>query len=155
MRGHHRVHAGIHGFAKRRQIDTVQLLPRLVVAGQADVAVLRRIAVAGKVLCGNENGVLRIRMRPLDVCFDKLANDGGIFAVGANVDDGIVRVAVDVGDGGEDPVQSEGAGLAGGGRSFIAGRGQIVRGGEGHVLGPGSGSAHAHCGTMLQVRAGQ
>ncbi len=78
------------------------------------------VAVARKVFDGDEHLGLRIAARAFDVGFDVSGHLLRIFAVGADVDDRVVGVVVDVGDGSEDPVHAHGAGFAGGGGTELA-----------------------------------
>src|SRR5580698_1152127 len=93
------------------------------------------VAVAGEMFVGDEHGIAEVRVRAVDERGDVAGDSVGILAVGADVDDGVVGVAVDVGVGGEDPVDAEGSGFAGGFESFEAGGRQVVGCSVGHVVG--------------------
>ena len=92
------------------------------------------VAVAGKMFGGHQHSIVGIGVRAVDVRGD-VARDGvRIFAVGANVDDGIIGIAVDVGDRRENPLDAQSAGLAGRGQPFIARGLEIVGRAVGHVV---------------------
>src|SRR5919205_414467 len=85
---------------------------------KADVRVYRRVAVAGEMFGGRERAALA---RAADGRRDELGHAPRVFAEGADVDDGVVGVVVEVGDGAEQPVDAEGAGLLGGDAGLLVG----------------------------------
>ena len=105
--------------------------PRAVVRkdGEAEVGVRGGVAVAGEVLGRGDNAA---RLRPLHERADHLGHELGPLAVGADVDDGVLRVVVDVRDGGEDLVHADGPRLLGGEVTGGVGELRVARGAEGH-----------------------
>jgi hypothetical protein len=68
----------------------------------------RVLAVAGKVFEGDEDGMSRVAFGPSDVGLDAPGHQMD-FAVGSDVDDRILRIVVDIGIGGVDPVDPSAA----------------------------------------------
>jgi hypothetical protein len=155
VRGHDRVDAAGDGRAKGHQLDALEPLARDVQAGQAEVAVFGSVAVSREMFGGHQDRVLRVGMRAGDVGLHEAGHLVGILAVRARVDDGIVGVVVHVGDGREDPLHAEGAGLAGRFGALEANVVQIAAGAEGHVLRPRRGGIHAHGRAALEIGAHQ
>ena len=74
----------------------------------------------GKCLAETSTTILGIGMRAVDVGGHVVRDVFRIFAVRANVDDGILRIVVDVGDRREDPLDAQRARFAGGGKALMA-----------------------------------
>ena len=79
---------------------------------QVHVRIDGGVAVAGEVLGGGEREILLVGVRALDEGHHVRGDGLRVLAEGADVDDRIVGVVVDVGDRVVDPVDAEGAGLA-------------------------------------------
>ena len=99
---------------------------------QRQVAIHRRIAMTGEMLGRSEYSILRIGSRARDERADMLGHNAGVLSEGSDIDDGIVRIAVDVGDGKKDPVDAQRARVAGRNLAGIFGGLRIARRGECH-----------------------
>src|SRR5690242_17769278 len=99
------------------------------------MAIGGRVAVSRKMFGGNQDAIVGIRVRAVDVGGNLPADVVGIFAVSAHVDDGIFGIAVDVGDRREHPMHSHRASLSGGLTPFELRFLEIVGGSVGHVVG--------------------
>src|SRR3974390_1432571 len=83
------VDSGLDGGCEGRQFDRVEALAVVVDQRNGEVRVGIGVAVAGKVLGGGQHAVL---VRAFDIGGGHPADERGVFAKGAGVDDGIVRV---------------------------------------------------------------
>jgi hypothetical protein len=152
---HDAIDAGGDAGAEGDQFDAVEPLAVHVEPGHAGVRIYSRVAVAGKVFEGDEDGVGGVASGAFDVGLDMLGYKLGVLAVGADVDDRILRIVVDIGIGGVDPVDAERPCFAGGGSSEFAGELRAAGGGEGHRVGVLDGPGDPHGGAALKVAADQ
>ncbi|MGX1249073.1 hypothetical protein RKD48_001584 [Streptomyces ambofaciens] len=105
VRGHDRVDTGGDRGPERRGVDPVPLLAGVGDHRQSGVAVLSGVPVAREVLgAGHHAGVLI----PRHLGRHHPADLAGVGAEGTDVDDGVGRVDVDVGDRGEVLVDAQG-----------------------------------------------
>jgi hypothetical protein len=152
---HDAIDAGGDAGAEGDQFDAVEPLAVHVEPGHAGVRIYSRVAVAGKVFEGDEDRMVGVAAGAFEVGFDVLRDQVWIFAVGADVDDRVCRVVVDVGVGRVNPVHPERPGFARGGAAKLAGVLRAAGGGEGHRVGIFDGSGDAHGGAALEVSADQ
>ena len=94
-------------------------------------------------------------MRAVDECGHVARHLLRIFAVGAQVDDRVQGIVVDVGHRREDPVNAQGAGLAGGDQAFILRGREIARRSERHVVRETRAAGNAHGSGALEIRGHQ
>jgi hypothetical protein len=79
----------------------------------------------------------------------------GVLAIGADVDDGIIGVVVDVGHRKEEPLDADGARLAGRDLALEARQRRVAGRAEGHGLRKHGGAIHAHGSAALEVAGHQ
>ena len=111
-----------------------------------------RVAVAGKMFRGGEAAVF------LDAAHegrDEFRDARGIFAKRARIDDGILRIAVHVGDGRKNPGHAHGSRFERRDFSHRVGVFRASRGGDGHFIGKRRALVDAHAGAALEIRADQ
>ena len=155
VRGHDGVDSVRDGSLERLQLDRVHVIAVFVEQRQVHVAIDGGVAVAGEMLGGHQHAIVGIGMRAVDERRD-VARDGfGILSVGADVDDGIVGIVVDVGDGREDPLHSQSSGFACRGQPFVARRFQIAGRAVGHVVRKADRVGDAHGRGALKIPADQ
>ncbi len=111
MGGHDRVDARRDRRTEGHQLDSFQALAVDADHGTFVVTIRRGVPMARKVLRGSQHAALS---RALDVGPHHSRHELRVFTVGADVDDRIGRVVVDVGHRGESPVNSQGTSLSGG-----------------------------------------
>ena len=109
MRGHHGVGLGGNRGAERRELDVVEMRPRMRDRGEPEMRIDVGVAVSREVL---ERGHRAASREPAHPGRGEGADTRRIRAVRAGVDDRILRVVVDVGDGREVQVDAERAGFA-------------------------------------------
>ncbi len=151
VRGHDGVHAVRDGGLERLQLRGVEALARHFQTRQAQVAIDIGIAVPGKMFGGDQDTIRRVGMRAFDKCGDVARYLLGIFAVGAQVDDRVQGIVVDVGHRREDPVNAQGASLAGGDHAFILHGGEIARRSERHAVRESRAAGDAHGSGSLEI----
>ena len=115
----------------------------------------RGIAVTGEMLRGHQNARFRIGVRAFDEADDELRDVLRIFAVRADVDDGVVGVIVDIGIGEEEPLDAHGARFLRRDFAFDAGFIGIARRGEGHGVREDRGGVDAHGSAALEIAGHQ
>src|SRR5690606_19172126 len=110
VRRHDASHAGGDGVAEGHQLHRIQAGTVGEDDGELQVRVRLGVAVPGEVLGDGEHAAV---LEPLDVRGDQRPGAPRVLAERARVDDGVRRIRVDVGDGGEGEVQAGDAGLGG------------------------------------------
>ena len=111
--------------------------------------------MAREMLGGGEDRLPGFGLSPLDEGCDVRGDLLRILAVGADVDDGVVRIVVDIGHRGQDPVNAQRPGLPGGSRAFIPAGREIACGCEGHGVREKSLRGNAHGSAALEVAGHQ
>jgi hypothetical protein len=152
VRHHHGGGAGLDARPERRQLDRVETLARMRDDRQPEVRVDVGIAMAREVLKRGEHAAF---LQPAHPAGDHLAGLGGILAEGADVDHGIARVVVDVGDRRKVDVHAQGARFGRDDLAGFIGQLRIAGGAKRHrprELG-GAGNPHLHA--PLEVGRGQ
>ena len=148
MPRHDGADAGGNGGAEGSEFDRVQPGAPHGDHRQTEVAVSGGITVAGKMLGGAESAV-----------FFAAAHEGGhhrghllgVFAEGADVDDGVLGIVVDVGHRRQHPVHAQCAGFDGGGATQGFGILGIAGSADGHVVREDGGGVDAEAGAALEV----
>ena len=87
---------------------------------QIQMCIDRRIPMTGEVFCRRQDAILWIVHRALQERRDVRGNLRGIFAVGADIDDRVIRIAVHVSVRKKDPVHSDRSSFTRGDDSFVA-----------------------------------
>ncbi len=103
----------------------------------------------GKVLRGHQHGPHRVSA--LDERPDVGRHLLRVFPIGADVDDGVLRIAVHVGDRRQNPWHAQCNGLAGSDLAFKAAQAGIPRGGKGHGVREERFGFQAHGVSALEV----
>src|SRR5205814_4148206 len=116
---------------------------------EADVRIALRVAVAGEVLEGREHSVV---VQPADVFLHQPGDRPRVLPEGADVDDGIQGVVVDVRVRGEIDVDADCAALGGGGRADRVGVAAVSGGAHRHGLGGGGGACYPPPRALFAVR---
>ena len=101
---HHPVDTRFHCAPERQKLDRVQPLAGPLDGGELQMAVGGGVSVAGKVFGRGEESS---RARPFHEARGQVRDQGRVFAEGTDVDDGVVGIVVDVGDGRERPVHAQ------------------------------------------------
>ncbi len=105
--------------AEGRQLHGFNSIVIGIQARQRQMAVFGGVTMAGEMLGGDQHGILAVRMRAVDVGFHEARHLLRVFAEGADVDDGIIGVIVNVGHRREQPVDAHGARIASGVRPLL------------------------------------
>ena len=112
MRRHDGVDARFDGRLERNQLEAFEAVAVGGNGGEVDVRVDGGVSMSGEVLDGREHERFLVGARALDEGLHVRGDGVRVFSEGADVDDRIVGVVVDVRDRVVDPVDAEGAGLA-------------------------------------------
>ena len=124
MGGHDTAHPCVNGILKGPQFDRVQPDGVVVDNRKRKVRVRIRVTVAGKVLAGCDAAVV------LNAAHERRAqvrHAARVFAKRAHVDDGVVRIVVDVQDRRERDMNPDGARLNGSDSPHFVGQRAVVR----------------------------
>ncbi len=141
----------LDGGAKGAELNAVQMRAIGLDGRHRQMAVDGGIAVTGEVLGRGEDSSLGVRAGAFDEGSNVRGNIAGTFAVGADVDNGVVRIAVHVGDGEEDPLHAQRARVPGRNFAAVPGGLQIAGRGECHRVRKQSRVADAHGGAALEI----
>ncbi len=153
MAGHYGVDAGRDGRLEGNQFHLVQPLARCAYTSEVHMRVGVGVAMAGKVLGRHEHLIGWIGVRSLDESLHVRGDGLRVLAEGADVDDRVVGIVVDVGVGREDPMNAHRACLARRGRAESTRQFKVVRGPEGHHVGERRRANHAHGRAVLEIGA--
>src|SRR5262249_29104434 len=123
---HDRVRSGLDGGLEGDELQALEPLAVGRDGGEIDMAVDGGVAVAREVFRGGERQVLLIGVRALDERLDVRGYGRRVFAEGADVDDWVVGVVVDVRDRIIDPVDADGARFARGDLALKSGQRRVA-----------------------------
>ena len=145
------IHAGIDGGLERHQFEAFEPFPVGGDGGQVHVRVHGGVAVPREMFGGGQREVLLVGVRPFDEGPDVRRDVVRILAEGADVDDRIIGIVVDVGDRVKDPLDAQRARLARGDLAFVAGQRRIARGAERHGVRKNRGAFEPHGSAALEI----
>ena len=91
---------GGDGRAERRKLDAIEMSEVAGERGQVEMRIAAGVAVPWKMFCSGDSAVL---FDAADKRSDKFRDPLRVFAEGSRVNDWIIRIAVDVRIGREDP----------------------------------------------------
>ena len=118
MGSHHGIGAAGDRGAERGPLDLFKAGLVGGDSGEIQVGIGCSISMSGKMFGCGQNPCRRHRVRAFDERRNESRYVGGIFPVGADVDDGVIGVVVDVGIGKEEPLNAQGAGFLRGNLTF-------------------------------------
>src|SRR5215471_2955298 len=150
MSGHDRAHPGRDRGPERDELDLLQPLPRNLEHRERPVGVYACVAVPRKMLHGRDDAAR------LDASNERRDVPGHLLRVLAeapDIDDRVVRVDVDVGDGRVDLVETDRPRLLAEDLSLPARQLRVARGGDRHRPGPVGRVGKTHPDSGLEVRA--
>jgi hypothetical protein len=140
----------IDGGAERHELDGLEALPCDMQGRQRAMGVDVSVAVAGKVFRARQHAFL---LEAAHECSDVPRHVMRIFTEAAGVDDGIERIDVDVGDGREDVIDTDGERLARGHTRLLFGKRGLAGRRERHRRQPPLGVAEAHAHSGFEISA--
>ena len=152
MRGHDHIRSGTDSFDKRNQVAGEQFLFGMIRARKVGMAVLSHVAVTRKMLKRSTDAVF---VQSFHESLHVFRHFIRIIGESTRRDDGIIGIAVDVGDRGEVHVKAQCADLLSQHiRTFFRQR-QVSRRGKAHVAGSGRTERHPVDPAALLVHADQ
>ena len=139
MGGHDGIYFAGNGCAKGNQFHQIHSFPGRVDSGHAHMTIDGGIAMTGKVLGAQKNGIRRVGMGT----FNERRHVSGylirLLAEGSDIDDGVVGIVIDVGNRCKNPMDSQGSCFSSCSCSQLPGGCQITCRIKRHVMGIFSG----------------
>src|ERR1700722_14885343 len=115
------------------------------------MAVLRGIAMPWKMLGCDQHRVVSVRVSAGDEGVDETRDFGGIFSIGADIDNRVVGIVIDISDRREQPVHAQSARFPSRLGAFVLHSVQVLGGGERHAVGPSGGGSDTHGRASLKI----